>query len=101
MTDPSEDNIWPQATTKDAMHARMIEILHEAVESGKRQGRHENAAELSAMLFDAREIISMYADVVVARTGQIDAWLDTTIRRIDSYRAERGWSPDGHGGEDE
>ena len=56
-------------------------------------------AELSRLLFDAREIVSMYGDVVHARTGQRDDWCTRTRDGLDAYRAERGWSPHGFGGE--
>jgi hypothetical protein len=58
------------------------------------------AARLSRLLFDAREAVEMYADVVEGR-----AWLESAavLRRlvadIDAYRVERGWSPHGFGGE--
>lgn len=57
--------------------------------------------ELSRMLFEAREIASMYFDVVKIETGKEDDWLKRHIRQIDEYRASKGWSPDGFGNEDE
>lgn len=56
-------------------------------------------AELSRLLFEAREQIEMWADVVEARTGQRDTWARSVLARLDAYRAERGWSPNGFGGE--
>lgn len=55
---------------------------------------------LSRMLWDSRELISMFRDVVEKRSGQQDGWSRRVIGEIDAYRAERGWSPDGFGGED-
>lgn len=59
-----------------------------------------DAAMLSRMLFTAREQLTMWADVVTARTGRQDPSLAALIAEIDAYRAQRGWSPHGYGGED-
>lgn len=56
-------------------------------------------ARLSKMLFEAREAIEMYADVVEAQAGRPDPWLRGLTAKIDAYRAEHGWTPDGFGGE--
>ena len=56
-------------------------------------------AEESRLLFEAREIADMFADVVKARTGQEDPWTARVRDEIDAWRRERGWSPDGFGGE--
>jgi glutamine synthetase len=56
-------------------------------------------AELSRLLFEARESVEMWADVVEARTGKADNYTRGLVARIDAYRAERGWSPHGFGGE--
>lgn len=58
------------------------------------------AARLSRMLWESREAAEMYADVVRARMGSDPAHLRGLVARIDAYRAERGWDPDGFGGED-
>jgi hypothetical protein len=58
-----------------------------------------DAARLSKLLWDARESIEMWADTVEVRTGQPDRFNRDLVARIDAYRAERGWSPDGFGGE--
>lgn len=58
-------------------------------------------ADLSRMLFEARELIEMWADVVEARAGKPDDWSRRVLREIDAYRAERGWSPYGFGGEND
>lgn len=58
-----------------------------------------DAAELSRLLFEAREQIDMWADVVEARTSKPANYTRDLVKRIDLYRAERGWSPHGFGGE--
>jgi hypothetical protein len=57
------------------------------------------AARLSKMLFSARESLEMWADVVERRSGRSDDFTRGLVREIDEYRAERGWSPHGFGGE--
>ena len=57
------------------------------------------AARLSKMLFDAREQIEMWSDVVERRSGQESKHTRRLVAEIDAYRAERGWSPHGFGGE--
>lgn len=61
--------------------------------------RTSEAARLSKLLFDARESVEMFADVVEARTGRRDEFNRRLVVDIDAYRAERGWSPNGFGGE--
>lgn len=58
-----------------------------------------DAARLSKLLFEAREQIEMWADAVGGRTGRSTDYLRGLVARIDAYRAERGWSPNGFGGE--
>jgi hypothetical protein len=58
-----------------------------------------DAERLSRLLFDAYEAVSMYADVVEARSGRRDEHLDRLRADITQYRLERGWSPTGFGGE--
>lgn len=55
-------------------------------------------AELSKLLFEAREQISMWADVVEKRARR-SPYLDSLRDRIDQFRMDRGWSPHGFGGE--
>jgi hypothetical protein len=57
------------------------------------------AARLSRMLWDAREILSMFGEHLELSTGKKDRYIDRTLKQIDEYRAEKGWSPDGFGGE--
>lgn len=57
------------------------------------------AAKMSRMLFAARENLSMWGDVVTARTGKIPTSVLELVEEIDAYRAEHGWSPNGFGGE--
>ncbi len=53
------------------------------------------------MLFEARELISMFTDIVERRSGLTDQWSRRVRQEIDDYRAERGWHPDGFGEEPE
>ena len=57
-------------------------------------------ARLSKLLFDSREAAEMYADIVKARTGMDPDNLRQLVADIDAYRAERGWNPNGFGGEE-
>jgi hypothetical protein len=59
-----------------------------------------NDAVLSRLLFEVREELDMWADVTEARMSQPATSTRELITRIDEYRAARGWSPDGFGGED-
>lgn len=59
-----------------------------------------DAARLSRMLFEARELIDMFADIVEQGGRRPDTWSRRVRAEIDAYRAERGWSPDGFGGEE-
>ncbi len=57
-------------------------------------------ARLSRLLFEARELAEMLADIVEMRgRGRKDDWSRRFIAEVDAYRAERGWSPHGFGGE--
>jgi hypothetical protein len=56
------------------------------------------AARLSKLMFEAREAVEMYSDIVSQRLRP-DPWLQRLLAEIDAYRAERGWSPHGFGGE--
>jgi hypothetical protein len=51
---------------------------------------------LSRMLFEARELITMFNDMVELRAGKPDPWSRRVRDEIDAYRAERGWSPHGY-----
>jgi len=53
---------------------------------------------LSKLLFEAREAVEMYADIVAAEVKESE-YLRRLVREIDAYRTERGWSPSGFGGE--
>lgn len=57
------------------------------------------AARLSRLLFQARESLDMWRDVVEIRTGKTDAYTRGLVQQIDDYRAEKGWPADGWGGE--
>lgn len=58
-------------------------------------------AELSKLLFEARDSIEGLADVVECQTGRAARYERKLVERIDAFRAKRGWSPDGFGGETE
>jgi hypothetical protein len=53
--------------------------------------------ELSRLLFEAREQISMWGDVVENRVGRRDPYVDELVKRIDEFRAAQGWDPNGFG----
>ena len=57
------------------------------------------AARLSKLLFESRELIEMFSDIVESRTDRTDEWSRRVVADIDAYRAERGWHPEGFGGE--
>lgn len=56
-------------------------------------------ADLSKLLFEARDAIEILADLVEARVGKPSTHERQLVERIDAYRAERGWNPDGFGQE--
>jgi hypothetical protein len=56
-------------------------------------------ARLSRLLFAAREQIAMWAEVVEKRAGRPATDVRQVLDEIDAYRAERGWSAHGFGGE--
>lgn len=56
-------------------------------------------AQLSRVLFSAREQLSMWNDVIELRGDRRDAKLDDLIADIDNLRTEQGWSANGFGGE--
>ena len=59
----------------------------------------DDPARLSRLLFEAREIVAMMGAHIERRAGRPDGWSRRVCAEIDAYRAERGWSPDGYGGE--
>ena len=64
------------------------------------QKRGDEAEALSRILWNARENIEMYADLIEGRHGKAAGVpLRDDIKEIDDYRASRGWSPNGYGGE--
>lgn len=63
------------------------------------QSADNDAARLSRILFSAREQCDMWADVVERQTGQPATAVRALVAEIDAYRASRGWSPHGFGGE--
>lgn len=69
--------------------------------------RVSEAKRLSKLLWNARELCDMYGDIVsepsmshLTNHDQLGRnWAHRTRDEIDAYRAERGWSPNGFGGE--
>jgi len=60
---------------------------------------HTEARKLSKLLFECREAVEMYADIVRDATDREDLYLRELVGRIDSYRIEQGWSEHGFGTE--
>lgn len=58
-----------------------------------------DAARLSKLLFEARELVDMLSSITEARSGRPDTWSRRVRDELDAYRAEQGWSPHGFGGE--
>jgi hypothetical protein len=56
-------------------------------------------AELSRLLWDARESVDTLIVIVESRSGRRDTFNRKLLADLDAYRAEQGWSPDGFGGE--
>jgi hypothetical protein len=56
-------------------------------------------AELSKLLFEARDSLEMWAAVVEGRTGRTDVYTRGLVAKIDRYRATRGWPATGFGAE--
>lgn len=56
-------------------------------------------ARLSRLLYEARTAVELLGGRLRSRTGEKDRWSKRLISEIDEYRADRGWSPDGFGGE--
>jgi GntR family transcriptional regulator len=52
---------------------------------------------VSRLLFEARELVEMFADVIKGGTGKDDVWCRRIVTEIDLFRARQGWSPDGYG----
>lgn len=57
-------------------------------------------AELSKLLWEARERVEMFSDVVERQSGRPDRSGRSVVARLDAYRVERGWNPNGFGGEE-
>lgn len=58
------------------------------------------AARLSKLLFEARELIDMLGVIVESKAGIPDRWSARVRDEIDAYLAERGWGSHGFGGEE-
>lgn len=57
------------------------------------------AEDHSKLLWDARESLNMFADMVEGSTGRIADRERDLIRQIDEFRTANGWNPNGFGGE--
>ena len=55
---------------------------------------------LSKLLFEARELLSMYADHLDANRVA-STWPREVVDGLDAYRTSRGWDPNGFGRETE
>lgn len=60
---------------------------------------HAEVRRLSRMLWSARESLDMLADLVEISLDEPDTNTRELIAEIDAYRTDRGWSPNGFGGE--
>jgi hypothetical protein len=58
-----------------------------------------SSRDLSRVLFEARERISMQIDVTESQTGKPDDWGRRLLLEIDSIRTREQWNPHGFGGE--
>jgi hypothetical protein len=58
-----------------------------------------DAAQVSRMLFLASELLDMYGDLVFSLSDRKDPGIYGLKQDIDGYRAAKGWSPNGFGGE--
>jgi hypothetical protein len=58
-----------------------------------------SSRDLSRVLFEARERISMQIDVTESQTGRADDWGQRLLLEIDAIRAREEWNPHGFGGE--
>jgi hypothetical protein len=60
---------------------------------------HNDAERVSRLLWLAREGIDIFADLLTNREPGRGGSMRNLVDEIDAYRAERGWSPNGFGGE--
>ena len=88
---------WVSDLVADLRHPLGV-WLEQAYKFGK---TGDDAEKLSKMLFEAREYLCMYQETVQTMIHRRDPDLHNLIRSIEDYRMDRGWSPDGYGGEDE
>lgn len=59
----------------------------------------QDRRDLSRLLYDAWDLLDMYGDLINDRTGGRDPHIDRTRDELAAYRATRGWSSNGYGGE--
>lgn len=60
----------------------------------------DEARQLSRLLFESRELIDMFGDVVEKQSGKTDTWSRRVRDEIDTFRESRGWSAHGYGNEE-
>jgi hypothetical protein len=72
---------------------------HQVTNALREAGLLHEPTVLSALLFNARELLDMYGDTVFHMTDRKDPWVYGIRDQIDAYRAERGWPTNGYGGE--
>ncbi len=59
-----------------------------------------SAAHVSKFLFEAREEIEMWADVVESQTGKPARHTRQILATLDNFRVDQGWNKDSFGGEE-
>lgn len=90
---------WHELGKSHAEHVAEVLDVAGALRVPARAPARGGDAELSKLLFEAREQLDMWADIVEVKSGVPARYPREVVARIDAYRAERGWSPDGFGGE--
>lgn len=77
--------------------AYLIDALAECERARDAQQSSLDAATVSRLLFQAREVIEMTCVLSEARIGRGDRFLRRLLTEIDAFRAAQGWSPHGYG----
>jgi hypothetical protein len=78
----------------------LADLIAEHTETVEELERLRAESRLSRLLFSAREQVEMWADVVESQAGKPATAVRELVAELDAYRAERGWSPHGYGGEE-
>lgn len=82
---------------RDLYLSAAVRAMHYRI-TGQTQPTDSNA-ELSKLLFRARESVDMLADIIEAQLMKPATRERMLVADIDQYRNDRGWSPHGFGGE--